>query len=66
MLHIPISLVFACGIDGQDIKYPTRKSWGFVIHLESDFLESPPIYVQRALILGCDLVEILNEYFQQQ
>jgi hypothetical protein len=30
--HIPISLVFACGIDGQDISYLTRKFWGFVIH----------------------------------
>ncbi|MCC5613957.1 hypothetical protein LC605_02460 [Nostoc sp. CHAB 5836] len=26
--HIPTSLVFAYGIDGQDISYPTRKSWG--------------------------------------
>lgn len=32
MQHIPISLVFACGIDGQDISYLTRKFWGFVIH----------------------------------
>ncbi|WP_334950260.1 hypothetical protein [Nostoc sp.] len=30
-------MVFACGIDGQDIHYPTRKSWGFVIHLEESF-----------------------------
>ncbi|QSJ14071.1 hypothetical protein JYQ62_19120 [Nostoc sp. UHCC 0702] len=25
MQHIPISLVFACGIDGQDTNYNTRK-----------------------------------------
>ncbi|MEH2347308.1 MAG: hypothetical protein V7K55_04775 [Nostoc sp.] len=34
MRHVPISLVFACGIDGQDSTHITRKSWGFVIHLE--------------------------------
>ncbi|MHC5670941.1 hypothetical protein [Nostoc sp.] len=39
MQHIPISLVFACGIDGQDTKYLTRKSWGFVIHLELIFYQ---------------------------
>ncbi len=25
MQHIPISLIFACGIDGQDTNYNTRK-----------------------------------------
>ncbi|MBE9034389.1 hypothetical protein [aff. Roholtiella sp. LEGE 12411] len=37
MQHIPISLVFAYGIDGQDAIYLTRKSWGFVIHPEFVF-----------------------------
>ncbi len=32
-----ISLVFAYGIDGQDIEDFTRKSWGFVIHPEFVF-----------------------------
>ncbi|WP_230967457.1 hypothetical protein, partial [Nostoc commune] len=35
--HIPISLVFACGIDGQDNVYLTRKFWGFVIDPEESF-----------------------------
>ncbi|MCL6751998.1 hypothetical protein KBT16_13910 [Nostoc sp. CCCryo 231-06] len=37
MRHIPISLVFACGIDGQDSIDLTIKSWEFVIHPEFVF-----------------------------
>ncbi|MEH2459022.1 hypothetical protein [Nostoc sp.] len=47
----PISLVFACGIDGQDITYLTRKSWGFVIHPEFVFtirLKSIPDAILKA------------------
>ncbi|KHG40598.1 hypothetical protein OA07_16450 [Aphanizomenon flos-aquae 2012/KM1/D3] len=29
--HLPISLVFAYGIDGQDTRYLTKKSWRFLI-----------------------------------
>ncbi|MCC5615817.1 hypothetical protein LC605_12205 [Nostoc sp. CHAB 5836] len=35
--HIPISLVFAYGIDGQDFSILPEKQAGFVIHLELIF-----------------------------
>jgi hypothetical protein len=34
MQHIPISLVFAYGIDGQDFDILPEKQAGFAIHLE--------------------------------
>ncbi|MEH1980288.1 MAG: hypothetical protein V7L27_13625 [Nostoc sp.] len=62
MQHIPIILVFAYGIDGQDTEYNIRKFWGFVIHPEiPDAILIPRSqYLPLEYIEGGDFRDTLN------